>query len=1650
MTLDQWKKKYGTGTSASGVRARVGSSVKPTPTTSNRERQLTDLERSARSAESTSRAQTAIKKQNKEKERQARTAESLARAQMAAAPQANISPAGTLRRVEAPDTTPYSLMKSIGGLAQKGIGGLAQHFGDALALGEDVVLAPFELFSGQELGALSDHAPLNAWAKNIRRENENVAQYYQENMDKGGTGARLLEELGSATIAAVPQAVLAMLTGGTSAAAQTAQGVAQTAARELTPGTLATVTRAVSSMAKDPQYWTAFSQVVGSSYEDALADGTSRPKAALYAVGNGLFNAAVEVGGGIQTLPAELRQGGKALRTWIDSMVDEGKEEVVQGVIERALQNGVYGKGSPLASVSDPNAVFNPATAAREFAGGAVVGGVLGGGQMLASKAIDAAARPSAPAQAQDNVLLREVRNSAGQKNAAQRGENAAVEGSRDFLEQQLFGQQKNASGEAAGPIQYTFIDGSNTDGKNAALASAYQQTAGKAIEIPDALVQKYSNINNDPAQKLINVVKQFYEKHLKGQQVGVRLNNGVVEIMFENDGKKKATGWRMKPEKAASFERLLDLVKNSEYAYSEVNRNANEATSIPRFHYFTARAIVDGVEVPVKIQVRDVNTGANTQETHYYTHNLQNKRGSNSPVAGAQSANIDSNAYTSSLIDPTIAQEADSVNPSAGVDGQGDEGAVRRDDSLGSARAGFTTPGMAGTERVSRLQDSLPYDRYQGEATGMSREDYAKLFRYESQTEGRSMSLADDTLYLYQDGERRFIRDVDENSYHELVESLKDATAWNAPQTDAAELIRRELEGRAVNLEIDSGEYADWISTMREHATAGGQGTQAWSKWSRSGTEGRIEGEAEAWDNLQKSKLSQNKKTEVFRKILQWNNQIESTENGDTAALKDVILDVARQRGVLDGLTGKQSTLLRKIAGTSLDSMSFDQLKSLAYASTSALSTDAIPANAGQKLKTIQILNMLSSPKTAAKNIAGNTTFYGIDAAAMRGAAILDMALSKLTGTRSVAFEQGTLSRASREAAVKAMQMAAAEITLDVNMDGAQSRYGTASSRTFKAGGSLADRVLSALERNQAYLLNATDELYKGAARSTAERTQALVDQGRIKTEDQDYAAKQAEELAKYRTFQDNSKLSVGIQTIRDVLNMIGVGDSGRTVGGHTVHSFGAGDVIAPFTRVAGNLASRGLEYSPVNAVRGTLELAGVVAQAARGNVDAARQAKAVSNLARGMTGTAIAYGFMLLAQAGLLRQADDEDDADVRALNQAEGITGTQLNLSAAQRALSGEGAAWRSGDTLIDLSSIEPLNLLMNLGTEMAKSEASPIVTAWNATSDSFMDVTAELPVMQSIGNAAVDIVRYNQDPKEVFAKEAMNTLVSSTLPNLMRSAARGLDDRPRSTYSGDTLAERLRDNVKSGVPGLRETLPGSVDGFGRDRTYQGSRSFNLFQAMLNPVGVNTYTQGEVSKELEAVRKATGDTSFYPDKSAPSKLKADGKELPLTYEQRQEFQRTRGSAALLVMGQMMGADAYKQSSDEQKSKLLSDCSAYAYQAAKAEAMGRDSVDEWVLNAQNAQRDLGISTADFIALRQRYGEMLSGKSYEKVKQAAAAGLSVEEYAAMQDGLDADGNGGVSQAEAQAYLDAQEFSREQKADLWSIINKGWKKNPYA
>lgn len=217
-------------------------------------------------------------------------------------------------------------------------------------------------------------------------------EYYGKNMQNGTKGQKIADEIGTSTVAALPQAIMAAMSMGGSVEAQLATGGARAAAT--LPGIVGnaktsavTAQQMARAMAKNPNFWLAFSQVAGRNYQDAKADGASDWEANAFAMANGLVNAATEVSGGIQTLPGELRGGENALKSWIKSAAEEGQEEVVQGVLERALQNLTYNKGNKVFSTKDEDAVLNPVTGAKEFGLGAAVGGILGGGQTIVGKA---------------------------------------------------------------------------------------------------------------------------------------------------------------------------------------------------------------------------------------------------------------------------------------------------------------------------------------------------------------------------------------------------------------------------------------------------------------------------------------------------------------------------------------------------------------------------------------------------------------------------------------------------------------------------------------------------------------------------------------------------------------------------------------------------------------------------------------------------------------------------------------------------------------------------------------------------------------------------------------------------------------------------------------------------------------------------------------------------------------------------------------------------------------------------------------------------------------------------------------------------------------------------------------------------------------
>ena len=145
-------------------------------------------------------------------------------------------------------------------------------------------------------------------------------------------------------------------------------------------GVLNTLSTAARNMLSSREYWTAFVSEIGSDYMDALNKGASEDDATAYALATALVNSGIEVGGGIQN--------GGADPLW-KSSIEEGREEIDQGMTGRMMENIFLHRNNPLLSVTDEDAIINPVTALKEGAMGAAVGGILSAGQRGIASAVN-------------------------------------------------------------------------------------------------------------------------------------------------------------------------------------------------------------------------------------------------------------------------------------------------------------------------------------------------------------------------------------------------------------------------------------------------------------------------------------------------------------------------------------------------------------------------------------------------------------------------------------------------------------------------------------------------------------------------------------------------------------------------------------------------------------------------------------------------------------------------------------------------------------------------------------------------------------------------------------------------------------------------------------------------------------------------------------------------------------------------------------------------------------------------------------------------------------------------------------------------------------------------------------------------------------
>jgi len=435
------------------------------------------------------------------------------------------------------------------------------------------------------------------------------------------------------------------------------------------------------------------------------------------------------------------------------------------------------------------------------------------------------------------------------------------------------------------------------------------------------------------------------------------------------------------------------------------------------------------------------------------------------------------------------------------------------------------------------------------------------------------------------------------------------------------------------------------------------------------------------------------------------------------------------------------------------------------------------------------------------------------------------------------------------------------------------------------------------------------------------------------------------------------------------------------------------------------------------------------------------------VDHIASGLTGTGIlALGAYLTSQ-GLLQLKPGGDDDKKENYFKDAGFQDFSLQI----------------GDNSYTIDWLSPTSMPLFAGAAMAQAweNGGGAFTSLLDSFKSISDVLLETSMLSSIDDM-LDNISYAQSKPWYVISRTLTSYLSQAVPTIGGKVASVLDDTVRKafTQSGQSEvvndAEYFRQRIMKKIPGARNQLQPMVDLWGNEKS-NGDIGQRLIQSLASPGYYSKIDTSPLTKELTRLGDTLGESTVYPSTAAKSfnysTSDADGNTTPnsinLTADQYTKYAKNLGKTRYSLLNDAVSSDYYKVMTDTEKAGYISSVYAYSNAMAKESIVGTTAKDTWLDEAKNSKTTLGVSTAEYIALHEKYGAAVVGNNLAKVKTAVDADVGIDDYISIKDSLDVDGNKHVSQKEAQTVLDQSDLSKKQKDVLWVAINKAWKKNPY-
>lgn len=1429
-------------------------------------------------------------------------------------------------------------------------------------------------FFGSLLQPVSD---LNQSTKDTTAQ---FAQKAATGWNQYGKGGNLANQLIQGTISAVPNAVLAMATAGGSTAATLAPEAS---------GLTATVADAVQKLSKDPMYWTSFVQSFGNSYDEAIEKGATEDEALLATLLSSTANAIVEIGGGVEQLPGELREAGLTskdkIRKWVSSSLDEGKEEVIQGMIERLVNKAVYDQDAPWNDDTGKNedAVFNLDQSLKEFGTGAAIGGILGGGQMLAQgiaargqRIVDPTASPfdqavldtlqgvqtpenvtqTREATALDNAILAAMNQNKNSATFEQTTESpingpvrsdAAEAGTSNInaASEKIKGDFDKLIEKNKGKLSFNqWVDyGNSLHGEDAAALNAFLNDieTGKTQYKYDAGGGIYKV---DPAN------------HIDNHDISERMQRGGHSFQYDNPELHEY----MKEAAELLLEDIADSTKGERFATP-----TEDGDNGGYYHWTgTKRRTTKGIA-----ELRD-RFGITWDNLAKAAENIIKDEGAEN-YADARRVEF--------LLDDMLTNGYDALTPKseAGTFVPPNEAYIRAKQQIPGADmrqksetsaltwlmemedeqnvpkpADTNLAANAETETEERTwhaerQGASPAgtEAAQIEAPGAAPAGFDPLSHASNQygaiPPGENPSRVVD-IPASMDGETkvsRFSRTAAEaqittdemvGRIEQLVQDGKlSHEVYSNKQAieDGAKQIEKQY-ARGKSIEQIRGEFIRDANAGKAGAKFVSQGTTLYADAIAEGDYNAASDilvaltavETNAGQTVQAARLMKSLSPEGrIFTVQKMVSNLEAQINQRRAANKQIEIDVP-------------DTLLQTYQNAATADAQEAALQNI-YQNVA----DQIPTSLGEAAQQWRYFSMLANPSTHAKNIMGNVSGAVAKIGKDNLAALMETVFIGNKEGRTKAF-LNPLNKADQNL----LNLGWADY------DNAVDLYEDSTGKYSNTAGDINDkRRYWKINDPQNALTRGIDKALNIAEKANDLNSKALEVEdmwfskpmysvalaGYMKanglTEITDAARTYAMTEAKKGTYND-------LNAVSKWATSLGKGSKlGRFLS----------NTVYPFKKVPANVMVRTVEYSPLGYLKGAWDLI----QMQKGNTDITA-AKAIDDFAAATTGTALLGIGAMLAKQGILRATGVGDDKEKEQQKNAFGAKDFSILV----------------GDTYIPIDSLTLAGTGLLTGAQIWEAAQNARNGDEPISFEDFLDALSKItdPVFeQSMLSGMDSILTTIQNSGSAGTGELLTKMgvqiignyVGQYVPTIVGRVAASLDKNQRSTYLEPDGAwspvQSAVQGVQKKIPGLREDMAVTYGNWGVPVEGNGANGFGeaAFKA-ITPVYPSKQKTDAVEEEIARLHDVNAEYSNFYTKP-PKSIAVDGENVKLTSEQYANYTETRGQTDYNLRKNMLDSDIYKGLPDNVKSKAMSLSQEYANALGKeAAGVGYESDEKWI----------------------------------------------------------------------------------------------------